>query len=130
MAHWAELDESNMVLRVTVGDNNDPDEGFQWLIDNVGGKWVKTSYNSLGGKRIDPETGEESPDHFRYNYAEIGYTFDPDMGTDGAFIPPKPFDSWILNVETALWDAPTPMPNDGEPYAWDEDTQSWLPVEA
>lgn len=71
MSHWAELDGSNTVIRVLVGDNNDPagDEGYQWLIDNLGGTWVKTSYN---GK-------------IRFNYAGIGYTYDP---IDDAFIAP------------------------------------------
>lgn len=73
MSHWAELDESNIVLRILVGDNNDPagDEGYQWLVDNLGGTWVQTSYN---GK-------------IRYNYAGIGYTYDP---IDDAFIAPMP----------------------------------------
>ena len=71
MSHWAELDNSNKVIRVLVGDNNDPagDEGYQWLLDNLGGTWVKTSYN---GK-------------IRFNYAGIGYTYDP---IDDAFIAP------------------------------------------
>lgn len=73
MAHWAELDSDNKVLRVLVGDNNDPagDEGYQWLLDNLGGTWVKTSYNSK----------------IRYNFAAIGYTYDP---IDDAFIAPVP----------------------------------------
>jgi hypothetical protein len=73
MSHWAELDKNNKVIRVTVGDNNDPngDEGYQWLIDNLGGTWVKTSYNST----------------IRYNYAGIGYTYDPEAD---AFIAPRP----------------------------------------
>ena len=58
MAHWAELDESNIVTRVLVGSNDDPDEGYQWLIDNLGGTWVKTSYNAVAGKRRNPETNE------------------------------------------------------------------------
>jgi len=73
MSHWAELDGTNTVLRVLVGDNNDPagDEGYQWLIDNLGGTWIKTSYNG----------------NFRYNFAGIGYTYDP---IDDAFIAPVP----------------------------------------
>jgi hypothetical protein len=73
MSHWAELDASNKVIRVLVGDNNDPngDEGYQWLIDNLGGKWVQTSYNST----------------IRYNYAGVGYTYDLEAD---AFIAPKP----------------------------------------
>ena len=73
MAHWAELDKNNMVIRVTVGDNNDPngDEGYQWLVDNLGGTWVKTSYNNK----------------IRFNYAGKCYTYDP---IDDAFVPPIP----------------------------------------
>ena len=88
MSHWAELDENNKVIRVTVGDNNDPagDEGYQWLIDNLGGTWVKTSYNSK----------------IRYNYAAAGYTYDP---IDDAFIAPVPcsHDSLTLNNKKQ-WD--------------------------
>ena len=76
MSHWAELDENNKVIRVTVGDNNDPagDEGYQWLIDNLGGTWIKTSYNAF-------------TNGFRFNYAGIGYTYEP---IDDAFIAPRP----------------------------------------
>lgn len=86
MAHWAEIDSNNIVLRVTVGNNNSPDEGYQWLIDNLGGTWIKTSYNG----------------NIRKNFASIGYTYDE--GRD-AFIPPKPDgEGWILNEDTCLWE--------------------------
>jgi hypothetical protein len=83
MSHWAEIDENSIVTRVLVGDNNDPagDEGYQWLIDNLGGNWVKTSYN---GK-------------IRYNFAGVGYAYDP---IDDAFIAPMPtcgHESLLLN---------------------------------
>jgi hypothetical protein len=107
MAHWAEIDKNNIVLRVTVGDNNDPDEGYQWLIDNLGGTWVKTSYNAT----------------IRKNFAGIGFTYDAELD---AFIPPQPYASWILDEETCRWEAPTPYPTDGEVYAWDEDVQDWV----
>lgn len=109
MAHWAEIDENNIVLRVTVGDNNDPngDEGYQWLIDNLGGTWVKTSYNAT----------------IRKNFAGIGYTYDESRD---AFIPPKPYVSWILNEDTCLWESPEPYPTDGLDYDWDEATTSWV----
>jgi hypothetical protein len=73
MSHWAELDNDNKVIRVLVGDNNDPngDEGYQWLLDNLGGTWIKTSYNA----------------NIRYNYAGIGYTYDEEAD---AFIAPRP----------------------------------------
>lgn len=84
MSHWAELDDTNTVLRVLVGDNNDPagDEGYSWLIENLGGTWVKTSYNA-------------ATNGFRYNYAGIGYTYDP---IDDAFIAPVPCDHAELTL--------------------------------
>jgi hypothetical protein len=91
MSHWAELDETNKVLRVLVGDNNDPagDEGYSWLIENLGGNWVKTSYNGT----------------IRYNFAGIGYTYDP---IDDAFIAPVPceHDTLILN-DKKRWECST-----------------------
>ena len=105
MAHWAELDDNNIVLRVLVGDNDDPngDEGYQLLVENLGGRWVKTSYNAAGGKRKNPETEEITDEPgFRKNYAGIGYKYDE--GLD-AFIPPKSNDGeWVLNTETCLWE--------------------------
>jgi hypothetical protein len=116
MAHWAELDENNIVTRVLVGSNEDPDEGYQWLIDNLGGTWVKTSYNTQGGVHSLGGTP------LRKNYAGIGYSYD--SGRD-AFIPPKPFNSWLLNEDTCLWDAPTPYPTDGQMYSWVEEDLNW-----
>ena len=116
MAHWAELDENNIVTRVLVGSNEDPDEGYQWLIDNLGGTWVKTSYNTQGGVHSLGGTP------LRKNYAGIGYSYDADRD---AFIPPKPFNSWLLNEDTCLWDAPTPYPTDGEMYRWVEEDLNW-----
>jgi hypothetical protein len=107
MAHWAELDDNNYVIRVTVGNNNDPDEGYQWLIDNVGGRWIKTSYNTIGGVHTLGGTP------FRKNYAGAGYTYDP---IRDAFIPPKPDDyvneegqtfTFVLNEDTCNWDPVT-----------------------
>ena len=81
MAHWAEINETNVVIRVLVGDNNDPagDEGYSWLLDNLGGTWIKTSYNG----------------NIRYNYAGIGYLYDP---IDDAFIAPIPCDHAELTL--------------------------------
>jgi hypothetical protein len=84
MAHWAEVNENNIVLRVTVGSNDEPDEGYQWLIDNLGGTWIKTSYNG----------------NIRKNFAGIGFTYDAERD---AFIPPKPDGNFELNEETCLW---------------------------
>lgn len=96
MAHWAQIDENNKVIQVTVGSNDDADEGYQWLIDNLGGTWLKTSYNTVGGVHL---LGGEP---FRKNYAGIDYTYDP---IRDAFIPPKPDGfEWLLNEETCLWE--------------------------
>jgi hypothetical protein len=126
MAHWAELDNNNIVTRVLVGDNNDPngDEGYRWLIDNLGGTWVKTSYNSFAGKRIDPETNEITDEEgFRKNYAGIGFTYDSERD---AFIPPAPYASWILNEETCTWSSPIEMPvEENKIFRWNESTVSW-----
>ena len=110
MAHWAEIDENNIVVRVTVGDNNDPTEGYQWLIDNLGGTWVKTSYNAT----------------IRKNFAGVGFSYD---AARDAFIPPKPHDSWVLDEDTCQWEAPVPYPTDGGMYAWNEDLGDWEVVE-
>lgn len=112
MAHWAELDENNQVIQVTVGDNNDPagDEGYSWLIANLGGRWIKTSYN---GK-------------IRKNFAGIGFTYDEKRD---AFIPPQPFASWVLDEEICNWNAPEPYPADGLTYYWDEDQLKWQLVD-
>lgn len=103
MSHWAELDENNIVIRVTVGSNDEPDEGYQWLIDNLGGAWIQTSYNS----------------RIRGTYAGIGYSYNAD---EDIFIAPQPYPSW--NRVGSFWQAPTPMPNDGM-YSWNEETLAW-----
>lgn len=95
MAYWAEIDENNIVVRVTSGSNDELDEGYQWLLDNLGGRWIKTSYNTYAG--VHKEGGTP----LRKNYAGIGMTYDE---TRDAFIPPKPPEGdWILNEETCLW---------------------------
>jgi hypothetical protein len=128
MSHWAEIDDNNTVVRVLVGDNNDPngDEGYQWLVENLGGTWIKTSYNAIGGKRRNPETNEITEETgFRKNYAGIGYTWDE---ARDAFIPPKPFNSWILDEDSCQWKTPIPMPTDapeGKIYVWNESIVNW-----
>lgn len=109
MAHWAELDNNNVVLRVLVGSNDEPDEGYGWLIENLGGRWVKTSYNG----------------NIRARFAGIGYTYDEQRD---AFIAPQPYPSWVLNDVTTEWEAPIPYPTDGKQYRWDEDTISWIEI--
>ena len=105
MSHWAEIDNDNKVLRVLVGDNNDPagDEGYQWLIDNLGGTWIQTSYNS----------------NIRGTYAGIGFTYNPD---EDIFVTPQPYPSWIRSG--SFWNPPTPRP-EGR-WSWDESSLSWI----
>jgi hypothetical protein len=129
MAHWAEIDETGVVLRVLVGSNEEADEGYGWLVDSLGGTWLQTSYNTRGGVHYDPATGKPSKDQskaFRGNYAGIGYTYHEALD---AFISPQPYPSWVLNEETFSWDAPTPYPTDGAIYTWDEEAVAWLEVE-
>ena len=108
MAHFAQINNQNIVVNVLVTDNNDPngDEGYQWLIDNLGGTWIKTSYNG----------------NIRKNYAGIGWTYDFERD---AFISPKPFESWILDEDTCRWEAPTPYPTNGFTYEWNEAELAW-----
>jgi hypothetical protein len=115
MAHYAYLDSDSIVTQVIRGKQED--EGDTDWEAYYGA--VRTSYNTHGGQHATGGTP------FRYNYAGNGYTFDPDHGTHGAFIPPQPYPSWTLNADTALWDAPTPMPAEGM-WSWDEDTLAWL----
>lgn len=118
MAHFAELDENNIVIRVLVTDNNDPagDEGYSWLVNNLGGTWIQTSYNTRAGVHLLGGTP------LRKNYAGIGFTYDAERD---AFIPPKPFDSWVLNEETCTWEPPIPKPTDGL-YVWNEELEAWV----
>lgn len=85
--------------------------------------WVQTSYNTHGGVHYGPDGKPDGGIALRKNYAGIGYTYDPVLD---AFIPPKPYPSWVLNTETGLWQAPIPYPDDGRTYYWDEATQSWV----
>ena len=124
MAHFAQLDENNVVTQVIVVSNADTADangvekesiGVAFCERLFGGTWKQTSYNG----------------NSRKNYAGIGYTYN--AGID-AFVPPKPYASWILNNETAQWAAPVDMPEDagtGDPpkqYRWDEDTTNWVEI--
>lgn len=129
MAHYAYLDEHNVVTNVIVG-KDETDTSHDW--EQYYGA-LRTSRNTIGGIHYDAQSGEPSQDQskaYRFNYACIGGSFNPDFGPDGAFISPQPYPSWVLNPDTALWDAPVPMPTDGGPWAWDEDTLSWVEVTA
>jgi hypothetical protein len=118
MAHYAFLDENNIVTEVIVG-KNEGDEGRdweQWYGEFRGQTCKRTSYNTIGGVHTNGGTP------FRKNYAGIGYTYRSDID---AFVPPRPFASWILNAG-AQWEAPVAMPTDGKMYSWDEATTSWV----
>jgi hypothetical protein len=119
MSHWAEIDENNIVVRVLTGNNNDSNEGYDWLIENLGGTWIKTSYNTHGGVHY----GDDGSPALHKNYAGIGYGFDG-IG----FFAPQPYPSWILNPETYYWEAPVPYPDDGKCYVWDEAIINWVEV--
>jgi hypothetical protein len=119
MAHYAFLDESNIVTEVIVG-KDEGEESTDWEVHygSFRGQVCKrTSYNTQGGVHTSGGTP------FRKNYAGIGYTYD--AGRD-AFIPPKPYTSWLLDEATCLWEAPVPMPDDGELYTWDEAAGEWV----
>ena len=116
MAHFAQLDENNVVTQVIVVANSDTADasgvekehiGAAFCERLFGGTWKQTSYN--GNKRK--------------NYAGIGYTYREDID---AFVAPKPYASYVLNETTAQWEPPVPMPNDGGQYTWDEDNQAWV----
>lgn len=114
MAHFAKIDENNIVLEVIVVNNDNliengielESKGIEFCQSLFGGNWKQTSYNG----------------NFRKNYAGIGYIYDAERD---AFIEPKPFNSWILNEETCKWESPSPMPNDNSFYVWNEDNQTW-----
>lgn len=122
MAHYAFLDENNIVTEVIVG-KDEGEDGVDWEAHygNFRGQTCKrTSYNTYGGVH----NGGGTP--FRKNYAGIGYTYDPNRD---AFISPRPYNSWVLNEDTCVWGPPTPMPDDGNRYIWDENTTSWVQPE-
>jgi hypothetical protein len=106
MANFAELDENNIVTRVLVTNNAFPNEGYDWLVDNLGGTWIQTSYNAT----------------IRFNYAGVGFTYDLERD---AFISPKPYESWLLVEETCQWESPVPYPDDGLIYSWNEEIIDW-----
>ena len=118
MAHYAFLDENNIVTEVIVG-KNEGEEGIDWEQHYGafrGQPCKRTSYNTSGNVHRLGGTP------YRKNYAGISYTYDAERD---AFIPPKPYASWLLNETTCLWDSPVPYPDDGEWYTWNEESQSW-----
>jgi hypothetical protein len=121
MAHFAEIDSDNVVVRVLVVPDDQQERGQDFLANDLGlgGTWVQTSYNTFAGEHSLGGTP------FRKNYAGIDYTYDAPRD---AFIAPKPFASWTLNENTCLWEAPIAAPTDGKIYDWDEETITWKEV--
>ena len=113
MSHFAKM-ENSIVTQVIVVEQEVIDSGL------FGTGWVQTSYNTRGGQHPEGRP-------LRKNYAGIGFTYDSERD---AFIPPKPFASWILNETTCVWGSPVPMPTDDKMYGWDEATTSWVEVTA
>jgi len=130
MAHYAKV-QNSVVTQVIVAEP----EFFHSFVDTTPGKWIKTSYNMRGGIYYDSTTNQPAADQsiidgdearLRKNYAGVGFTYDKDRD---AFIPPKPYDSWVLNEDTCLYEAPVPYPDDGNEYTWDEQTTDWVLAE-
>ncbi len=122
MAHFARI-EDNTVVEILVVPDGQEHRGQDFLAHDLrlGGVWVQTSYNTDGGVHINGGTP------LRKNYAGIGYTYDE---TRDAFIPPKPYPSWVLNEDSCLWESSVPYPDDGQMYIWDEGTVAWVQVDA
>jgi hypothetical protein len=119
MAHYAELNHENVVIRVIPGWDETEKSGMETiLLLETGNIWKRTSYNTIGGQHPDSKP-------FRKNYAGIGYKYDAQRD---AFIPPQPFPSWVLNEDTCLWDAPVKYPSDDKKYVWDEEAVNWKEV--
>jgi len=116
MAHFAELDENNVVLRVVVVNDDYEADGENWCNEKLGGKWKQTSYNTTANVHNNGGTP------FRKNYAGEGFTYNEAL--DG-FIPPQRFNSWIVDEDTCQWKAPVDMPTDGKFYGWNEEIQEW-----
>jgi hypothetical protein len=125
MAHFAKLDENNVVVFVTVGRQEDDGKEVE-LSDRTADVYKQTSYNTNGGIHYtDGKPSKDQSKALRKNYAGIGFTYDSDRD---AFIPPKPYESWVLDEVTCLWIAPIEYPADGGSYVWDESEGDWLEV--
>lgn len=124
MAHFAKV-QQGIVVNVIVAELS----FFESFVDSSPGEWIQTSYNTRGGVHYQPNSNTPSEDQskaLRKNFAGVGYSYD---STLDAFIPPKPFASWILNEQTCLWEAPVPMPNDGLIHLWNEEQNKWILTE-
>ena len=119
MAHYAQIDENNIVIQVLVIDQETINTG---LFGNPS-SFVQTSYNTKAGIHYGPDGNPDGGIALRKNYAAIGYTYDRQRD---AFIPPKLYNSWTLNEDTCLWQPPIPFPDDNKVYFWNEEGQTWV----
>jgi hypothetical protein len=117
MAYYAKVNQG-LVTDVIVAEP----EFFATFVDSTPGEWIQTSYNTRGGVHYGDDGQPDGGIALRKNYAGIGYTYSYELD---AFIAPQPYPSWTLNIETCLWEPPTPMPKDGQEYWWNEQTLQW-----
>jgi hypothetical protein len=117
MSHFAKVN-NGIVEQVIVAEQ----DFFLTFVDNSPGEWIQTSYNTRGGIHYGEDGKPDGGIALRKNYAGIGYSYDPIID---AFIPPQPYPSWNLDLETCLWYPSTPYPDDGKSYAWNELNKSW-----
>ena len=116
MTHFAQITDG-AVTTVIVAEQD--------FVDSQPGTWVQTSYNTRGGVHYGQDGEPDGGVALRFNYAGIGHTYD---SVRDAFIAPSPYSSWVLDEATCQWAAPTPCPDDGKRYQWDEDTTAWVEV--
>jgi hypothetical protein len=120
MSHYAKVANS-IVTEVIVAEA----EFFTTFVDTSPGAWIQTSYNTRGNLHYGPDGNPDGGVALRGNYAGIGYTYDQ---TNDVFYAAQPYPSWVLNISTWTWEAPTPYPTDGKSYRWDEPTTSWVEI--
>ena len=121
MAHFAQIDNNSIVVQVLVVDDSVAERGQDFLANDLGlgGTWIQTSYNTFGGIHLNNGTP------LRKNFASIGYIYDP---VRDAFYEKQPFNSWTLNDDTCIWEAPIEKPNDGKSYEWSESNMNWMEI--
>jgi hypothetical protein len=122
MAHFAEIDFDNKVVRILVVSDEDSENAQDFLANKLGlgGTWIQTSYNTRGGIHYGSNGQPDGGTQIGFNYAGIGYSWD---GT--GFYAPQPYPSWTLNKTSYIWEAPILMPTDGKIYIWNEDKKNW-----
>jgi len=118
MSYFAKVIDGKVVSVISAEQ-----EFFNTFVDSTPGQWIQTSYNTRGNVHYGQDGKPDGGVALRGNYAGIGYIYDAEHDV---FYPPSPFASWVLNHDTWLWEAPTPMPQDEKPYIWNEETKSWI----